>query len=561
MQLRPYQAELEAGIYAEWKRCPNVLAVLPTGGGKTVIFAKILLDHKGPSVAIAHRQELVLQISLALARNGVKHRIIGPKKVVKLAVNLHMLKLGLCFYDADAPCAVAGVRTLIRRAKDPDVKRWANSVTLWIQDEAHHVLEGNEWGSACQMFPNAKGLGVTATATRADGKGLGRHADGLFDALVIGPTMRELINQEYLTDYQLFAPPASIKMLDQDVSKSGDWSPKKLADAAHKSKIVGDVVEHYLRLAPGKLGITFATDVDTATKIAAKFNANGVPAAIVSANTPDTERVSILRRFENRELLQLVNVDLFGEGFDLPAIEVVSMARPTQSYSLFAQQFGRALRILLGKTHAIIIDHVGNIERHCRVIEVDGCKIICPGRDFWTLDAREKRRRGEKDNGEPIRSCAACTRAYEKTLPACPYCGWEPVRADRSAPEFVDGDLIELNPEGFKRLADKVAEVDKSAEDYRFELQQKHVPQIGQLGHVNRHVKRQQAQASLRDAIAWWAGYQRAAGRADRESYRTFYYKFGLDVLSAKALGEKEAKVLELKVRADYVQISTDQRA
>ena len=94
--------------------------------------------------------------------------------------------------------------------------------------------------------------------------------------------------------------------------------------------VVGDVVEHYKRLAMGKLGVTFASDVETATDIASRFRAEGVPAEVVSGKTPDHLRASILRRFKNREILQLVNVDLFGEGFDLPAIEVVSMARPTR---------------------------------------------------------------------------------------------------------------------------------------------------------------------------------------------------------------------------------------
>ena len=113
-----------------------------------------------------------------------------------------------------------------------------------------------------------------------------------------------------------------------------------------------------------RLGVTFATDVETAGDIAAQYNAAGVPAAMVSADTPAAERNRLIGQFRNRDLLQLVNVDLFGEGFDVPAIEVVTMARPTKSYPVFAQQFGRALRPLPGKSHGIVIDHVNNVITH-----------------------------------------------------------------------------------------------------------------------------------------------------------------------------------------------------
>ena len=164
------------------------------------------------------------------------------------------------------------------------------------------------------------------------------------------------------------------------------------------------MVDHYLRIAKGKLGVTFAVDVEAAGDIATAFKKAGVPAEIVTAKTPDTLRASILRRFRNRELLQLVNVDLFGEGFDLPAIEVVSMARPTQSFSLFAQQFGRALRPMDGKEHAIIIDHVGNVHRH---------GLPDAPRD-WSLDRRERRSSKNVDIVIPTRTCPECAGAYER---------------------------------------------------------------------------------------------------------------------------------------------------
>lgn len=534
MDLRKYQQDLKNSVLEAWRGgARNVLAVLPTGGGKTVILSSIVADQPGASCVIAHRQELVTQISLALARNDIKHRIIGPKKVVKLAVNLHMSELGHSFYSPNAPAAVAGVDTLVRRGAE--LKRWLPTVGLWVMDEAHHVLKENKWGEAVDMFPNARGLGVTATPTRADGKGLGRHTDGVIDSMIVGPTMRELIEMDFLTDYRIFAPPSDLDLSTVKISAStGDYSRNSLSKAVKKSHIVGGVVEQYSRIAPGKLGVTFATDVATATEIAEKYNSAGIPAAVVSAKTPDAERVATLRRFRNRELLQLVNVDLFGEGFDLPAIEVVSMARPTQSYALFAQQFGRSLRILEGKKEALIIDHVGNVLRHG----------LPDAARKWSLDRREKRSRTTPSDVIPVRSCPNCTGVYERVIVHCPFCGFKPVPTERSRPEQVDGDLHELDPSTLAIMRGAVDEVDKDPEQYRAELMAKRTPHIGQLAHVKRHVARQEAQKHLRESIAWWAGAQRAAGREDSESYRRFYFAFGVDVLSAQALGTADAEKL-----------------
>lgn len=538
MKLRYYQEDAKTGIYKAWDGNKKfILAVLPTGAGKTVLFSEIIKEHKGPSCAIAHRQELVSQISLALAKDGVKHRIIGPKSVVKLVVRLHMAELGKSFYDPSSPCAVAGVDTLIKR-RDA-LKSWADSVTLWVQDEAHHVLRANKWGMAASMFPNSKGLGVTATPIRADGRGLGAHADGVFETMIVGPTMRELIGMNFLTDYRIFAPASDIDFKSISISAAtGDYNRDKMKKTVRESKIVGDVVNSYRKFANGKLGVTFATDVETATDIAKKFNSAGVPAEVVSAKTPDHDRISVLRRFKNREILQLVNVDLFGEGFDLPAIEVVSMARPTQSYALYVQQFGRALRILDGKLKAIIIDHVGNVARH---------KLPDIGRP-WSLDSREKKTK--TDDAIPVKTCPNCTSVYERIFKKCPFCGFLPAIAERSGPEHVDGDLTELTPDILALMRGEIAMADRSPAEYRAELAAKFAPVLGQMAGAKRQEKRLEAQKALRSSIAWWGGYQRSQNRSDSESYRRFYFKFGMDVLTAQTLQTKDALQLAYSINS-----------
>jgi len=522
VQLRPYQETAKARIYKAWERARNVGLVLPTGAGKTVLFSNIINEYPGAVCAIAHRQELVSQISLALAMYGVRHRIIGQSKLVKFITQIHLENTGRSYYDANSETAVAGVDTIIRRGGK--LGAWAQAVRLWVCDELHHLQSGNKWGKAVSMFPNARGLGVTATPCRADGRGLGSDNDGLIDELVIGVGMRELIDAGFLTEYRIFAPPCDLDLDGIDTAANGDFNQPQLRERVRRSRIIGDVVQEYKRRASGRLGVTFATDVDTAAQIARAFNEAGVRAEMLCATTPDRIRFETVRRFARRDIMQLVNVDLFGEGFDLPAIECVSFARPTQSFSLFCQQFGRSLRPMPGKSHAVIIDHAGNVMRHG----------LPDAPRPWTL-ARRERKTAPNPDLMPVRVCPACTGVYERTHRACPYCQHVPEPAARTAPEFVDGDLTELDPDVLAAMRRDVSRIDGPAR----------IPDAAEgvvrLGIIKRHRERQEAQAELRDAIAWWAGHQRAAGRVDSESYRRFYHGFGVDVLSAQALGRPEA--------------------
>ena len=383
--------------------------------------------------------------------------------------------------------------------------------------------------------------------------------------------MRALINMGYMTDYRVFAPPSDIDLTSVKITTSGEYSPAPLKAAVGKSHIVGDVVKHYLRIAPGKLGITFVESVDTAEQVAAEYNRAGVPAAVVSAKTPDAERVRILREFKAHKLMQLVNVDLFGEGFDLPILEVVSMARPTQSYALFVQQFGRALRLMLSpvlitvwdtytdaqrlafiresvKPHAIIIDHVGNIERHG-----------LPDRPrVWTMDRRERNGKNKSTDDIPTTTCLnpECVSIYERIYKACPYCGYVNEPAARSGPEFVDGDLQELDAATLAAMRGEIARVDIKIYEARAYMLARWVPKIALTPGIKRHIARQEMQAALRESIAWWGGYQRHAGRDDSESYKRFYWKFGIDVYSACALDTKDAGILTGKINTDLARLA-----
>jgi DNA repair protein RadD len=571
MQLRPYQAKLKADVKDQWARgCLNVLAVLPTGGGKTATFSDIIADHTntgGYCVAIAHRNELVEQMSLALNRAGVKHRIIASAQTVRAIIGRHVEEHGYSTHDTAGRAAVASVDTLLTDKAQAQNKAFLGRVDLWVTDEAHHLLKANKWGKAMLLFPNAKGLGVTATPTRADGKGLGAHNDGVFHALVEGPTMRELITMGYLCDY--IRPDGSIAIVIRpDITReqiaacisqtTGDVIAARVKPLLDQADLVGNVVQEYLKHAKGCRGITFALDIEHATHIATAYRAAGVPAEVVSSKTPDSVRRAILKQFRTGQLLQLVNVDLFGEGFDVPACDVVSFARPTQSYSLYTQQFGRAARISEGKRFFTVLDHVGNCLIHG----------LPDKRRGWTLE-RPGTGGGGKSDTMPTSHCSGtlqkpgCGAPYEAYLKKCPYCGMEkPPPAQRSEPEHVEGDLFEMEPamlailQGQYEAAQQppVSEEQRATELRLAYMKEKFIPQA-----IRAHrevIKGYEAavieRAALREIMALWSGYQ--GGMPLDVQRRKFWYQFGTTYLHAQMLDATSTSALSERILNDITE-------
>ena len=558
-KLRPYQQELKNQIYNHWNdhQHSNALAVLPTGAGKTVFFSSVIADVTGSTCAVAHRQELVSQISLALARNKVRHRIIGPTNVVKMIVRLHMEEVGHSYYDPNSRHAVAGVDTLVRRGDQ--LTNWLPTVKLWVMDEAHHVLQDNKWGKAVNMFRNARGLGVTATPSRADGCGLGSHADGVFDKMFVGPSMRDLINMGYLTDYKLYAPPSSFRRdaIKKVSQTTGDFVASEVSKAVNESslvthdekQVVGDVVRTYQKLLNGMLTVVFAPDVATATELEKQYNNAGIPAKCVHGAMPDAERINAVRKFKNREYLVLTSVAIFDEGFDCPAIEAVQDVSATKSFGRFVQRAGRMLRLKDGKDFGRYVDHVGNIERHAVLVDhPEGTKIELCHRD-WTLDRREKS--GGKSEKSAVRACIACSGTYERYLKACPYCGEpipEPAAGQRSNVEWVDGDLHELDPAVLAQLQGEVIGARETPEAMRDRLTAQHVPVPGVMANVKRQRERLDALVKLDVSLSVWAGYRRAEGLSDSEIFRKFFLTYGVSWIEAQALKAADADKLRERI-------------
>jgi DNA repair protein RadD len=566
--LRSFQRQLEADIYAAWQAgAVNVMPVAATGGGKTVVISKLLYDEPGASIAIAHRQELVSQISIAIAKNGVRHRIIANPTVRRIISALQVAEVGYSYIDPTAKTGVGGIDTIVKMTNEP----WFDNVRLQIQDEGHHVLKDNKWGRGANLFRNARGVFPTATPRRADGRGLGRKFDGIVDSMVLAPGMREIINMGFLTDYRIFCPPIPKDFDLSNVGTSeatGDLNAVQLRKARHASAtLTGDVVDHYQKYAPGKLGVTFEVDVLSAGETARAFRERGVKAEVVTANTPIDLRAQLIAKFRRREILQLVNVDLFGEGFDLPAIEVVIFARPTDSFALFSQQWGRTLRLMVddylsanwdnfsvaqrlahikasSKPHGIIIDPVGNTVRHNGPPDKH---------QNWSLERRERRKKSDPDE-IPVRVCIECLQAFERVLKRCPYCDYyqAPDSSARTVPAFVDGDLTELDEATLKALRGEITRKDG------YFYAPGGLPVEAQRAARGHWMRRQEEQHSLRNAIAWWAGLQAAQGYSESESYRRFFFRFGVDVANAQLLNGQESRELASTVQLELARFNID---
>lgn len=569
MQLRDYQQTVADQVVRlvseEPDACP--LIVSGTGTGKTVLLAW-LVDYYGKSAyqaCIAHRRELVSQIARDLARRGIKHRIVGPATTVAECRRVQLEELGYHHVDQTAKVGVCSVDTLVARDMSNDV--WARSVTHCYWDEAHHCTVGGlKWDKARTVsFPSIKhSFGFTATPRRADRKPL----RGFFTHMVEAPPMWQHMQNGYLTPYKLVTGNITdIDLTAVSTAASGDYNPQKLRGAMKKSRqIVGDAVETYRRYCPGSRAVLFACDVEDAVRYCDAFNAAGFPSAVVTAETREDVRRDTMRRFRKGELQVLMNVDLFGEGFDLPAIETVIMCRPTKSLPLYQQQFGRSLRLMLDKAlmkqwhlftpeerrahiaaspkpHAWILDLVRNwAEPAC------GGLPDARGR-VWSLDGQAAASKGPTDV-PPVRACTnpnpvdasgmLCTGVYERFLTACPFCGYAPVPAGRTI-EQVDGDVTLVDDETLRRL--------------RGEYLDAHTTPVfgGQFAakHYADHAARFQALQDLRNLLEWWGpAYEIEQGRklTDREQMKAFYLTFGVTTLEAVSLKRADAETLRKKV-------------
>lgn len=533
IELRDYQQELVSKILEAWRTGHMPLAVSPTGSGKTVIFSHLIASHSGYSAVVAHRREILTQISLNLGLFDVKHRIVAPAKIIAEVRRQHFKKFNKSFVDSHSKVGVISVQTLTSKASQNKalLRQWLHKVSLTIFDEGHHYVKKGLWGRAVDLLPQSRKLFVTATPERTDGLGLGSHAHGFSSILIEGPSTKELIHRGYLSRFKYYTPETDLNVNNIPLTPSGDVNLEELRKRTVASHLVGDVVTHQRQYAAGKRTIVFASDVKTAHEMEAAFKANGVVAAALDGKSEDAFRNNTIRDFEQGQIEVLINVDLFDEGFDVPAVEAVILARVTYSLQKYLQMVGRALRTLEGKPYAIIIDPVLNWERNGMFTWTRN----------WSLEGRTKGVRNRSDDTIPLTRCFTCTQPFESFRKACPYCGvLRPQPEGQATLKQVQGDLFELDVDALSALQEKYRESNLSIEDYRAQLQQKHCPPIGIAANVKHHKQLLFERERLHHLIAWWVGAQ--SHRELAEIHRRFYTRFQIDLLTVFTLSLNETR-------------------
>ena len=410
IQLRPYQENIINDVRAEFA-CgkKRVCIVSGCGSGKTVIMAWMSAQAKikGNDVLfVIHRQELSDQSSETFSESGISHGIIGAGFPMNPAEKIQ----------------IASIQTVIRRLDR------INTPVIIILDESHHAT-ANTWKRLLAAYPNAFVIGLTATPARLGGQGLG----DIFESLVMGPSVKKLIEDGYLAPFKYYAPPQIANMNGVKV-KMGDYDQKQIAEIMDNNVIIGDAVEHYRRLADGKRAIVYCTSVAHSRHTAESFRAAGYAASHIDGDTHKIERRRLVADFKNGGLQIITNCDLISEGFDCPGAEVVILLRPTQSLTLYIQQSMRGMRPDPANPDkvCIILDHVGNVGRHG-----------LPDEDReWSLEG-VKKKKAEPGQAFPVRQCPKCYTAHRPT-PACPSCGHVYVIEERAEIKKEKGELAEV---------------------------------------------------------------------------------------------------------------------
>ncbi len=348
--LRPYQQQAKKDIFSAWDECDAVMFQMPTGTGKTRLFSSIISDIKtwgvqnGEDVKIliiAHRIELIDQISENLERYKVSHGIIAGGKP----------------RDLRYPVQVASVQTITHR-NNLDVAGDLN-VNFIIVDEAHHCV-ANSYKKLWEMYPNAKKLGVTATPWRMNNGGF----ESVFDRIIISQSIQSFIDAGWLAPYDYYSISINSEIQKEidsitEFDVEGDYKISALEKKIDTTRIRAQLLDSYLKYAKGKKGIIYSISRKHSDHICQEYREAGINIVRIDSKTPKDERKLYVERFKKGLIDIIVNVDIFSEGFDCPDIEFIQLARPTKSLVKYLQQVGRGLRPTAGKSICLILDNVG----------------------------------------------------------------------------------------------------------------------------------------------------------------------------------------------------------
>ena len=356
--LRDYQKEMLERLHQAWEEYQSVMVQMPTGTGKTYLMAEAIRTitnqqetiNRGGVLIVAHRIELIEQISRTLDRFRIEHGLIVSGKPI----------------DEAKLVQVASIQTLTRRIGTQELF----SPSLIIIDEAHHAV-AETYQMLWEWWPEAKFLGLTATPCRLSGEAF----TDLFDTLLQSWSIREFIQKGWLSDLDYVSVRSDSIAVRKVASLNkrgadGDYQTKQVALVLDTEESIEHLYRSYKEFADGKRGIVYAINREHARHIAEYYAERGLRCAVIDSKTPAKERRRIVEEYRNNEFNELkgqedrgidilVNVDIFSEGFDVPEMEFIQLARPTLSLSKYLQQVGRGMRVAKGKQEVIILDQVG----------------------------------------------------------------------------------------------------------------------------------------------------------------------------------------------------------
>lgn len=422
-KLRPYQDDLlNLARKAIADGQIRVVLYAPTGAGKTEIAKAIIqgAERKNKrALFICNRIELIEQASRRFDDSDIDHGVIQGN---------HWRT------DSRKPVQICSIQTLARRQLP--------EADLIIIDEAHGAT-APQYRKIITAYNNVPVIGLTATPFS---KGLGKHYDEMYGPLfyevVHTVTARDLINLGFLVDCKVYAPSEpdlkGIKIV------AGDYDEHQLGEAVNKPQLVADIVSTWLKLADNRLTVCFATNIAHSKNIVAQFKAAGIPAEHLDAYSNPEERKEILDRLRAGITRVVSNCSLLAEGFDLPDLGCMILARPTRSLIRHIQMAGRCLRPSEGKEYALILDHSGSTKE---------LGFPTDDQDLTLDDGKSREANKKRERKEPLpKSCPSCAYVKPAKVHKCPNCGFAPERQPEI--ETIDGQLEEIK-RGHKKTFDK----------------------------------------------------------------------------------------------------------
>lgn len=441
---RPYQQEVIDKLresYRSGKRHP--LIVMPTGAGKACVLGFVVENaaaKNNETLVVAHRQELIFQLSLTLCNFGIEHNLIAAASTISAIKMSQYKSFGRIFWNPRAKVHVGSVQTISSRLDNLTI-----NPVLIIIDEQHHLSVGNQWGRIFDKFPKSLGLGLTATPQRTDGKGMGKGFGGYNDDLIIGPKMSWLIEQGFLAPYKLYYARNQIDLSNVKKKRNGEYDEKSLESATDKPTITGDAIKHYKEKCNGLSGVCYCVSIEHSKHVTAMFNENGIPAAHVDGTMDDAERRKVFTDYADGKIKIICNQSIISEGTDLESLtqrkgvtlDVCIDLAPTTSLIVAMQRWGRVLRNKPNKV-AYIFDHAGNVQH-----PNGDLKHGIPDMDReWSLDGEVKETKNSGEKTISIRTCPACYHIHLPE-PQCPDCGFVyPIKVRTVAEQ--DGELVEM---------------------------------------------------------------------------------------------------------------------